>query len=50
MKKYKVKIGYIVSFDMYAKNKKEAKELAWFEFDQLQKDEDLVKMNIKEIK
>lgn len=33
MKRYKVKIGYMVEFDINAKNKKEAEEVAWFEFD-----------------
>jgi hypothetical protein len=34
MKKYKVKIGYFLTFEITAKDEKEAAELAWFEFDQ----------------
>lgn len=34
MKKYKVEIGYFVKFEISANNKKEARELAWFQFDQ----------------
>ena len=49
MKKYKIKIGYEVSFEINAKNKKEAEEYGWFEFDQWHKEND-VEMDIKEIK
>jgi hypothetical protein len=45
MKKYKVKIGYIIELDIDAKNKEEAKELAWFEFDQSQPHEPEIEIN-----
>jgi len=48
MKKYKVSIGYTVTFEINAKNKKEAREFAWFEFDQSQPYEP--KIEIKETK
>lgn len=48
MKKYKVKIGYEVSFMINARNKKEAEEYAWFKFDQSQPYEP--EINIEEIK
>jgi len=50
MKRYKIKIGFTVSFEIFAENKKEAEECAWFEFDQIQQDGDMIKMDIKEIK
>ena len=48
MKLYTVKIGYEVIINMWAKNKKEVEERAWFNFDQLQPHEPKIK--IKEIK
>jgi hypothetical protein len=48
MKRYKIKIGYIVKFEINAENKEEAEELAWFEFDQSQPHEP--EIDIKEIK
>jgi len=47
MKKYKVEIGYKVEFEIIAKNKKEAEEYAWFEFDQSQPHEP--ELEIKEV-
>lgn len=34
MANYKVKIGYTVEFNIKASNKKEAEEIAWFQFDE----------------
>lgn len=48
MKKYLIKIGYTVKFDIAAKNRKEAEEYAWFEFDQSQPHEP--EIEIEEIK
>jgi hypothetical protein len=36
MPKYRVKIGYQIEFEVTAKDKKEAVEYAWFEFDESQ--------------
>jgi len=47
MKKYKVKIGYEVSFEIHAKNKKEAEEIAWFEFDMSQPHEPEIEIEEK---
>jgi len=48
MKKFKVEIGYSVSFTVIAKNKEEAEEFAWFEFDQTEPHEP--EIELKEIK
>lgn len=48
MKKYKVKIGYVATFDISAKNKKEAEEYARFEFDQTQPHDEIEITEIKE--
>ena len=53
MKTYEVKVGYVVKIQVNAQNKKEAKELGLFEYDQFQKDEadkNLFKVEVKEIK
>lgn len=53
MKKYKVKIGYLVDMIIYANNKREAKRLGLFEWDMYQKDEadkNILNMEVKEIK
>ena len=47
MRKYKIKIGYIISFEVNAKNKNEAKEIAWHVYDEQVPEP---KINIKEIK
>ncbi len=34
MKKYKIKIGYMISFDVNASNKEEAEDIAWNVYDE----------------
>jgi len=47
MKKYKVKIGYEVEFEINADTKKEAEEYAWFYYDQAMPEPEIEIVEVK---